>query len=43
LQPVLDATDRRRTAEVSLAQNRLNQLNATMTLYKALGGAAIAL
>lgn len=40
LQPVLDAKDRRRTAEVSLAQNRLNQLNATMTLYKALGGAA---
>jgi len=23
---------------VSLAQNRVNQLNATMTLYKALGG-----
>ena len=40
LQPVLDAKDRRRTAEVSLAQNRLSQLNATMTLYKALGGAA---
>ena len=40
LQPVLDAKDRRRAAEVSLAQNRLNQLNATMTLYKALGGAA---
>ena len=43
LQPVLDAKDRRRTAEVSLALNRLNQLNATMTLYKALGGAAVAL
>ncbi|WP_432731939.1 efflux transporter outer membrane subunit [Variovorax sp. W6] len=43
LQPVLDAKDRRRTAEVSLAQNRLNQLNATMTLYKALGGAAVPL
>lgn len=42
LQPVLDAKDRRRAAEVSLAQNRLNQLNATMTLYKALGGAAVA-
>ncbi|MFM9923618.1 efflux transporter outer membrane subunit [Variovorax sp. H27-G14] len=42
LQPVLDAKDRRRTAEVSLALNRLNQLNATMTLYKALGGAALA-
>ncbi|MNL49735.1 hypothetical protein D3C87_1726930 [compost metagenome] len=41
LQPVLDAKDKRRAAEVSLAQNRLNQLNATMTLYKALGGAAI--
>jgi NodT family efflux transporter outer membrane factor (OMF) lipoprotein len=40
LQPVLDAKDRRRTAQVSLALNRLNQLNATMTLYKALGGAA---
>lgn len=40
LQPVLDAKDRRRSAEVSLALNRLNQLNATMTLYKALGGAA---
>jgi len=38
LQPVLDAKDRRRAAEVSLALNRLNQLNATMTLYKALGG-----
>jgi NodT family efflux transporter outer membrane factor (OMF) lipoprotein len=42
LQPVLDAKDRRRSAEVSLALNRLNQLNATMTLYKALGGAAVA-
>ncbi|MFH0131639.1 efflux transporter outer membrane subunit [Variovorax sp. VaC1] len=41
LQPVLDAKDRRRAAEVSLAQNRLNQLNATMTLYKALGGGAV--
>lgn len=41
LQPVLDAKDRRRAAEVSLALNRLNQLNATMTLYKALGGAAV--
>ncbi|MCR6476214.1 efflux transporter outer membrane subunit [Variovorax sp. ZS18.2.2] len=40
LQPVLDAKDRRRSAEVSLALNRMNQLNATMTLYKALGGAA---
>ena len=39
LQPVLDAKDRRRSAEVSLALNRLNQLKATMTLYKALGGA----
>ncbi|MCY1240078.1 Toxin and drug export protein A [compost metagenome] len=41
LQPVLDAKDKRRAAEVSLAQNRLNQLNATMTLYKALGGGVI--
>ncbi|MDP0965373.1 hypothetical protein Q6264_31495, partial [Klebsiella pneumoniae] len=40
LQPVLDAKDKRRIAEVSVAQNRLNQLNATMRLYKALGGAA---
>ncbi|MDP9891107.1 NodT family efflux transporter outer membrane factor (OMF) lipoprotein [Variovorax boronicumulans] len=40
LQPVLDAKDRRRSAEISLALNRLNRLNATMTLYKALGGAA---
>jgi NodT family efflux transporter outer membrane factor (OMF) lipoprotein len=40
LQPVLDAKDRRRNAEVSAAENRLNQLNATMTLYKALGGGA---
>ena len=40
LQPVLDAKDRRRSAEVSLALNRLNQLNATMTLYKALGAGA---
>nr|WP_198086421.1 efflux transporter outer membrane subunit [Variovorax sp. E3] len=42
LQPVLDAKDRRRTAQVSLALNRLNQFNATMTLYKALGGGAAA-
>ncbi|RIX77045.1 efflux transporter outer membrane subunit [Acidovorax cavernicola] len=42
LQPVLDAKDKRRAAEVSVAQNRLNQLNATMTLYKALGGGAAA-
>ena len=42
LQPVLDAKDKRRAAEVALAQNRLNQLNTTMTLYKALGGSAVA-
>jgi NodT family efflux transporter outer membrane factor (OMF) lipoprotein len=34
----LDAQEKRRTAEVSLAQNRLNRLNNQMTLYQALGG-----
>lgn len=41
VQPLLDAKDRRRTAESALAQNRFNQLNATMTLYRALGGDAV--
>ena len=34
----LDAQEKRRTAEVSLTQNRLNRLNNQMTLYQALGG-----
>jgi len=34
----LDAQEKRRTAEVTLAQNRLNRLNNQMTLYQALGG-----
>ncbi len=38
LQSWLDQQDKRRTAEVSLAQVRLNQLKNQMTLYQALGG-----
>lgn len=34
----LDTQEKRRTAEVTLAQNRLNRLNNQMTLYQALGG-----
>jgi NodT family efflux transporter outer membrane factor (OMF) lipoprotein len=34
----LDAQEARRQAENSLAQNRLNRLNALATLYKVLGG-----
>lgn len=34
----LDAQEKRRTAEATLAQNRLNRLNNQMTLYQALGG-----
>lgn len=34
----LDAQERRRSAELALAENRLNQSNALATLYKALGG-----
>lgn len=41
VQPLLDAKDRRRTAEAALVENRLNRLNATMTLYRALGGDAV--
>lgn len=38
LQSWLDQQDKRRSAEVSLAQVRLNQLKNQMTLYQALGG-----
>lgn len=34
----LDAQEKRRTAEATLAQNRLNRLNNQMSLYQALGG-----
>jgi NodT family efflux transporter outer membrane factor (OMF) lipoprotein len=34
----LDAQENRRQAEISLAENRLNQLNTYITLCKALGG-----
>jgi outer membrane protein TolC len=34
----LDAQETRRQAENNLAQNRLNRLNALVTLYQALGG-----
>nr|WP_075258110.1 efflux transporter outer membrane subunit [Herbaspirillum camelliae] len=40
LQLWLDQQDKRRTAEISLAQVRLNQLKNQMTLYQALGGDA---
>lgn len=39
LQPWLDAQESRRSAENSLAENRLNRLKNCMTLYQALGGA----
>ncbi len=39
LQTWLDAQESRRSAENSLAQNRLNRLKNSMTLYQALGGA----
>ncbi len=42
LQSWLDAQETRRTAEVSLAQNRLDRLNTQVSLYLALGGAATA-
>ncbi|HZG22906.1 MAG TPA: efflux transporter outer membrane subunit [Herbaspirillum sp.] len=38
LQAWLEQQDKRRTAETSLAQARLNQLKNQMTLYQALGG-----
>ncbi|HET8870109.1 MAG TPA: TolC family protein, partial [Aquabacterium sp.] len=34
----LDAQESRRQAEINLAQNRLNRLNALATLHQALGG-----
>lgn len=34
----LDAQETRRQAESNLAQNRLNRLNALVTLYQSLGG-----
>jgi outer membrane protein TolC len=34
----LDAQEKRRAAERAVSENRLNQLNALATLYKALGG-----
>ncbi|MFL9923735.1 efflux transporter outer membrane subunit [Herbaspirillum lusitanum] len=38
LQSWLDAQEKRRTAETSLAENRLNRLKNQVTLYQALGG-----
>jgi outer membrane protein TolC len=38
LQTWLDVQENRRTAEATLAENRLNRLNNLMTLYQALGG-----
>lgn len=38
----LDAQESRRTAENSLAENRLNRLTNTVTLYQALGGDMLA-
>jgi NodT family efflux transporter outer membrane factor (OMF) lipoprotein len=38
LQSWLDTQESRRSAEKSLAENRLNQLKSAMTLYQALGG-----
>lgn len=38
VQAWLDEQERRRTAETSLAENRLNQLNNQLTLYQAVGG-----
>ncbi|HEY4318466.1 MAG TPA: TolC family protein [Herbaspirillum sp.] len=35
----LDAQEKRRNAEIAMADNRLNALNNRMTLYQALGGA----
>ena len=42
LQVWLDAQEKRRSAELSVSANRLDQLNAQVTLYKALGGDAAA-
>ena len=38
----LDAQEKRRSAEIALAENRLNQLTNHSTLYQALGGSAVA-
>ena len=35
----LDAQEKRRSAEIALAENRLNRLSNHATLYQALGGA----
>ena len=42
LQVWLDAQEKRRSAELSASANRLDQFNAQVTLYKALGGDAAA-
>ena len=42
LQVWLDAQEKRRSAELAVSANRLDQLNAQVTLYKALGGDAAA-
>ena len=42
LQVWLDAQEKRRSAELSVSANRLDQFNAQVTLYKALGGDAAA-
>ena len=38
LKPWLDAQEKRRNAEIALAENRLNRLVNHATLYQALGG-----
>lgn len=38
----LDAQEKRRSAELALAENQYNRLNNQVTLYKALGGNAAA-
>ena len=43
LKPWLDAQESRRSAEIALAENRLNQFNNHATLVQALGGDAAAL
>ncbi|MEO5796433.1 MAG: efflux transporter outer membrane subunit [Rhodoferax sp.] len=41
LKPWLDAQESRRSAEISLAENRLNQFNNYVTLVQALGGNSV--
>ncbi|WP_394787811.1 efflux transporter outer membrane subunit [Rhodoferax sp.] len=41
LKPWLDAQDSRRSAEIAVAENRLNQFNNHVTLVQALGGNAV--